>query len=107
MVSQSHTPRILTNGVMNMTGTMMMERPATGMPGMGMGVAGMPAAAGTMAPNMVMVPRCIMKVEKLKDGMKITCVCPDAAACAMMQNLCSMMAGGMVSCCCMMNGMMV
>ncbi len=89
-----------------MTGTMMMERPATGMTGMGMGGSAMPAA-GTMAPNMVMVPRCTMKMEKMTNGMKITCVCPDPAACAMMQNLCKMMAGGMVSCCCMMNGMMV
>ena len=110
LVPGSTAPTIPTHGVTIMTGTMMMERPTTGMGGMGMGMsaAGMPSAAGTMmAPNMVMVPRCTMKVEKTKEGMKITCVCPDAAACAMMQNLCQMMAGGMVSCCCMMNGMMV
>lgn len=94
-----------------MTGTMMMERPANGMagmmPGMGMGGSPMPAGAGMMAPNMVMVPRCTMKMEKISGGMKVTCVCDDATACAMMQNLCKMMAGGMCSLCCTMNGMMV
>ena len=93
-----------------MTGTMMMERPASGMagmmPGMGMGSSPM-AGAGMMAPNMVMVPRCTMKMEKVSGGMKVTCVCDDATAKAMMQNLCQMMAGGMCSMCCMMNGMMV
>ena len=88
-----------------MTGTMMMERPTTGMSGMG--ASAMPGMAAPMAPNMVMVPRCTFKMEKFANGMKITCVCDDPVACTMMQNLCSMMAGGMVSCCCMMNGMMV
>ena len=69
-----------------MTGTMMMERPMTGMPGMGMGGAVMPTAPTPMSPNMVMVPRCVMKMEKMKDGMKITCTCSDPTACAMMQN---------------------
>ena len=84
----------------------MMERPATGMPGMGMGSSPM-TGSGMMAPNMVMVPRCTMKMEKVSGGMKVTCVCDDATAKAMMQNLCQMMAGGMCSLCCMMNGMMV
>jgi hypothetical protein len=73
--------------------------PSTGM--------GMPMPTGMSGMNTVMVPRCKMMVEKCDGGMKITCVCTDPAACAMMQNLCKMMAGGMVSCCCMMNGMMV
>lgn len=95
-----------------MTGTMMMERTANGMagmmPGMGMGMGTAPmTGTGMMAPNMVMVPRCTMKMEKISGGMKVTCVCDDAAAKAMMQNLCQMMAGGMCSMCCMMNGMMV
>ena len=90
-----------------MTGTMMMERPTAGMTGMGMSNAGMTGTTAPMAPSMVMVPRCTIKVEKVKEGMKITCTCSDPTACAMMQNLCAMMAGGMVSCCCMMNGMMV
>ena len=54
---------------------------------------------------MMMVPRCKMMMEKCAGGMKITCKCDDAVACAMMQNLCNMLAGGMCSCSCMMNGM--
>ena len=73
----------------------------TGTPGMGT----MPMSP--MAPNMVMVPRCAMKVEKCAGGMKLTCTCDDAAACTMMQNLCQMMAGGMCSVVCTMNGMTV
>ena len=92
-----------------MTSTMMMERTGMGMgmPGMGMGTSPMPGTAAPMAPNMMMVPRCKMSVEKMSGGMKITCSCDDAVARAMMQNLCTMLAGGMCSCCCMMNGMMV
>ena len=86
-----------------MTTAMMMDRTA-----MGMGMTG----TGTMpamptSPNMVMVPRCAMKVEKCSGGMKMTCSCDDATACTMMQNLCAMMAGGMCSVTCMMNGMVV
>lgn len=75
-------------------------------PGMGMGGT-MPGMMGSMAPNMVMVPRCAMRMEKCAGGMRITCTCDDAAACAMMQNLCQAMAGGMVSVCCTLNGMTV
>lgn len=86
-----------------MATAMMMDRAA--MAGMTSGMpTGMPAAA---TPNMVMVPRCTMKVEKCAGGMKLTCTCDDPTACAMMQNLCTMMAGGMCSLCCMMNGMTV
>jgi hypothetical protein len=89
-----------------MTATMMMDRAATGMPGMG---ASMPMGAQSPAagPNMVMVPRCTMMIEKCAGGMKVTCKCDDPTACTMMQSLCTMMAGGMCSFCCMMNGMMV
>src|SRR5438105_432865 len=92
-----------------MTSTMMMDRTGMGMPGMGMPGAS-PMGTPTMAPgtpNFMMVPRCTMKMEKITNGMKMTCTCEDPTACSMMQNLCSMLAGGMVSCCCMMNGMMV
>ena len=87
-----------------MTTAMMMDRAAaTGMGGsMPMGT-GMP----TTTPNMVMVPRCTMKLEKCTGGMKITCACDDPTACTMMQNLCTMMAGGLCSLTCTMNGMMV
>src|SRR5437868_14521014 len=91
-----------------MTGTMMMERTMNGMgmPGMTAGMP-MPGTAAPMAPSMMMVPRCTFKVEKVSGGMKMTCACTDPTACAMMQNLCSMLAGGMCSVCCMMNGMVV
>ena len=76
----------------------------TGMTGMGSPMlGGTPTPA--MMPNMVMVPRCTFKMEKVAGGMKVTCVCPDPTACAMMQNLCTMMAGGMCSFFCTMNGM--
>jgi len=87
-----------------MVGTMM-NATGTTTPNMGM-----PASMNgmtPMTPNMVMVPRCMMRMEKCQDGMKIICVCEDPSACTMMQNLCSMLTGGMCSVCCMMNGMMV
>jgi hypothetical protein len=89
---------MMTTMMMNpMSGTgMNANTPAMGMPGM-----------PSMAPNMVMVPRCTMKIEKCTGGMKITCMCDDPTACAMMQNLCTMMAGGMCSFSCTMNGMTV
>ena len=87
--------------------SMMMERTGMSMPAMA-------AATGMAAPmsmpanaQWLMIPRCAMKMEKCANGMKITCTCEDKAACTMMQNLCSMMAGGMVTCCMMMNGMAV
>jgi hypothetical protein len=85
----------------------MMERTGMGMPGMGMGMAPMGGTAAPMMPNMMMVPSCTMKMEKSKGGMQITCTCDDPMACSVMQNLCSMLAGGMCSCCMMLNGMMV
>jgi hypothetical protein len=89
-----------------MTSAMMMERPGMTMPGMGPGMA--PASGtGAMMPNMMMVPRCTMKFEKCTGGMKIVCTCDDPTACSMMQNLCNMLANGLVSCCAMMNGMTV
>lgn len=87
-----------------MTKTMMMDRSAMTMPS----APGMAAPSATPSmPNFMMVPRCTMKIEKCKEGMKMTCSCDDAVACSMMQNLCTMLSGGMVSCCMMMNGMMV
>src|SRR5262245_14514982 len=93
-----------------MATTMMMDRTGMGMPGMGMpGMASAPmgGTAMPMTPNMLMVPRCTMKMEHCTGGMKITCSCDDAMACSMMQSLCTMLQGGMCSLCCMMNGMMV
>jgi hypothetical protein len=54
-----------------------------------------------------MVPRCTLKLERSTGGLKITCVCEDKVASSMVQNLCTMLAGGMCSCCVMLNGMPV
>jgi hypothetical protein len=86
MVTSMMTAMERTTG---MAGTMNMPTTPTGMP------------------NMMMVPRCTMSFEKVADGMRISCVCDDPTSCSMVQNLCSMLAGGMCSVCCMMNGMMV
>ena len=86
---------------------MMMERGTMNMPQMhGTGMATMPMTP-PMGSQWLMIPRCTMKMEKCTGGMKITCTCEDKAACTMMQQLCTMMTGGMVSCWMMMNGMPV
>ena len=94
-----------------MSSAMMMERTGMGIPGMGAaGLAatalgaptGLPAAA-----NFLMVPRCTYKVEAIKGGMRITCACEDKVAISTVQNLCTMLQGGMCSCCAMLNGMAV
>jgi hypothetical protein len=94
-----------------MSSAMMMDRTGMGMPGMGMPGMGTPtmgAPTGMPTPtNYMMVPRCAFKMEKISGGMKLTCSCEDKAACSMMQNLCTMLTGGLCSCYCMMNGMMV
>ena len=90
--------------------TMMMDRTAVAMPGMGvpgMGTPGTGTHAGMTPGGYVMVPRCTLKFEKCTGGMKISCTCEDAAGCGMLQNLCTMLAGGMCSCCMMLNGMTV
>jgi hypothetical protein len=89
-----------------MTNAMMMERSGMGMPGMGAAGMGMPTGMPA-ATNWMMIPRCKFKVERCPGGMKVTCSCDDATACGMVQNLCTMMAGGMCSFYCTMNGMMV
>jgi hypothetical protein len=86
-----------------MKGTMTMDKTMMGMSGMS-GQMTMPMATGTGMTNMMMMPRCTMKMEKTKTGMKMMCMASDETAAAMMQNLCKMLAGGMVSCQMMMNG---
>src|ERR1700722_10911962 len=88
-------------GAASMSSGISMGQMPNMMPGMMMG--GMPSAA----PGMMMVPKCSMKMEKISGGMRVTCVCEDKTSAMMLQNLCSMMAGGMMGCCMMMNGMMV
>jgi hypothetical protein len=94
-----------------MASTMMMERTGMGMPGLGATGMGSPAlgtpATGAASTNWLMVPRCTYKFEKCNGGMKINCICDDKMAASMVQNLCTMLAGGMCSCCCMLNGMTV
>jgi hypothetical protein len=93
-----------------MASTMMMERPGMNMAGMAAPAMGAPAMGNSAAPaaaNWMMVPRCTMKMEKCAGGMKMTCMCDDKVACTMMQNLCTMLAGGMCSCSMMMNGMVM
>ena len=87
-----------------------------GMMGMGsMPMAGMnmPVNAATM-PGMsmpmgmaAMMPRCTMKMEKCKGGVKITCTCDDKTSAAMLHQLCMSMTGSMFGCCIVMNGAMI
>lgn len=74
------------------------------MPGGMNGTMNMPMMGGM--PNMMMAPRCTMKMEKCTGGMKVTCTSNDKTSAEMMRNLCMMMQGGMMCCCMMMNGMM-
>ena len=94
-----------------MSSALMMERTGMGMPGLGLPGMAPPAmgAPATMpvGTNWLMVPRCAVKFEKYTGGMKITCTCDDKMAASMVQNLCTMLAGGMYSCCVMQNGMPV
>jgi hypothetical protein len=91
-----------------MLSTMMAERagmalPGLAVPGMAPGMTtGMPVGA-----NWLMVPRCTVKVEKCQGGFKMTCACEDKTAAAMVQNLCTMLAGGLCSCCVTLNGLTV
>lgn len=93
-----------------MSSTLMMERTGMGMPGMGLHGLGAPtmgAPGTTPTTPYLMVPRCTIKYEKCTGGMKITCICDDKMATSMVQNLCTMLAGGLCSVSCMMNGMTV
>ena len=94
-----------------MTSTMMMERTGMHVPSMGMPSVGSPmmgsAPGAVTGSNWIMVPRCSLKYEKCQGGMKIWCSCDDPMACSMMQNLCTMLAGGMCGCSCTLNGMTI
>src|SRR3954451_22550487 len=91
-----------------MSSTMMMERTGTVVPGVGYPSYGTPTVgtptAVTPGTNWLMVPRCTFKGEKCNGGFKLNCVCDDKMACSMVQNLCTMLAGGLGSCCCTLNG---
>src|SRR2546426_511978 len=46
-----------------------------------------------------------MTMKQCAGGLTITCTCDDTMSAAMLQNLCTMLAGGLCTCCMMMNGM--
>jgi hypothetical protein len=58
-----------------------------------------------MIMNMTTMPRCKVAFEKCSTGMEMTCTSEDPTARAALQNLCDMLAGSMMSCCMMNNGM--
>ncbi len=88
-----------------MTSAMLMERSGLGMQGAGMPQGfSTPVSAG---PTWCVLPRCEIKVEKCAGGCKIHCSCEEPSACATLQSLCKMMATGMCSLCCTLNGMTV
>jgi hypothetical protein len=94
-----------------MSSAMMLERtgiglPGVGVPGLGTPTVGTPTGLPT-GTNWTVVPRCTVKVEKCTGGLKIHCSCDDKLACSMVQNLCTMLAGGMCSVYCITNGMTV
>lgn len=60
-----------------------------------------------MPMNMMMIPRCTMKLAKCTDGMTMTCATDDPMAVSMLQNLCDTMPGSMMSCYTMINGMVM
>jgi hypothetical protein len=103
-MSTMTTDRGMTGGAMSMGMTGMGMMPGMGMGGMGM----MPNMIGTgsMMPGMMM-PRCTITMEKMKDGCRMTCTCADKSSAMMLQQMCMMMQGGMCGCCMMMNGQMV
>lgn len=90
---------------------MLVDRTSLGVPGVtgytGYAPSAVPSTGVPVGANYMMVPKCTYKVEKCAGGLKITCCCEDKVACSMLQSLCSMMAGGLCSCCCMMNGQVV
>ena len=94
-----------------MSSTVFMERTGTQQPMAGYPAFGVqqPVTPTTtpMGPNYLMVPRCTFKVEKCTGGFKCWCNCDDKVSCSMMQNLCTMLAGGMCNCCCTWNGLTV
>jgi hypothetical protein len=94
-----------------MSSTLMMERTGLGYPSLGLPGLGTPSlgAQPGVQPgiNYLMVPRCQLKLEKCTGGLKITAICEDKVSCSMVQNLCTMLQGGLLSCCSLLNGLPV
>jgi hypothetical protein len=84
------------------------ERTLASMPSSGNppGMMG-PGNVSGVIPNMMMVPRCTIELEKCPGGMKIDCICDDSMGRGMVQNLCTGLWGGLVSCWMTLNGMTV
>jgi hypothetical protein len=71
-------------------------------------IAQMPNAARPLiSANLILAAHCVIKFENCQGGIKMTCTGTGQVACIRMQNLCSILVGGMFSCCAVMNGMMV
>ena len=87
-----------------MSSALMVDRGTLG--GIGFAPAAGPATlpGATPANSWCVVPRCEVTFEKCKGGLKIWCKCDDEMAVATLQNLCRMLAGGLCSCCCTLNG---
>ena len=92
-----------------MSSAMLLERAGALFPspaGPSAGPQSFPAAAPATT-NWCVLPRCKIKIEKCAGGLKIDCCCDDEVACGALQNLCKMLAGGMCSLCCTLNGIVV
>lgn len=91
-----------------MASALMMERSALGHAAAGFGAPqSHPAAGPQTGANWCVLPRCTVKAEKCKEGMKLHCKCDDEVACATLQNLCKMLCDGTCSLTCTMNGLSV
>ncbi|MBX3451098.1 MAG: hypothetical protein KF777_16150 [Planctomycetaceae bacterium] len=87
-----------------MSSAIMLDRGALGQAGFTTPGAQPVPAQGA---NWCVVPRCSIEIEQCADGCKIKCCCDDDIACATLQNLCRMLAGGQCSVCCQLNGVTV
>jgi len=91
-----------------MANAMVLERTGVGFPGVTFPTPTTPTVgAPTSFPtgfNWTVVPRCTFKFEKCTGGYKVWCYFEDKLASSMVQNLCSMLAGGLCSFCCYWNG---
>jgi len=91
-----------------MSTTMLYERTGTSAfasPGPGIGAAAFPQT--TPGANWCVLPRCNVRVEKCKGGLKLWCSCDDEVAAGTLQNLCKMLADGLCSVCCTRSGITV
>lgn len=82
-----------------MSSTILVERTAFGASHAQSTSPATPAAA-----NWCVVPRCELRLEKCKEGVKLHCCCEDEISCATLQNLCRSLAGGTCSVRCHWNG---